>query len=141
MFTLSTKSDYGLLLLSLLNPRKARTRDRKYISLSSIVRKTNLPYAFISRIASELVRAGVLQSKEGVGGGYKLARKPKDITVAKVIEVLDGSWAPTKCSYNDNGDKRCNYKHICPMVDDWQTNLKEKMWDLLNSYSLKDLIS
>lgn len=132
MFTLSTKSDYGLLLLTLL----AKKRKDKFVPLSEIASQSGLPYAFISRIASELHRGGLLKSKEGINGGYKLSGDPKSVSIAQAIEVLDGPWAPTKCT----GPKPCSYEKLCPMADNWQIHLKRKMWNILKAYSLKDLI-
>lgn len=133
MFTISTKSDYGLLLLTLLAKRK---KD-EFVALSEIAGASGLPHAFVSRIASQLSRAGILTSKEGISGGYKMVRDLQKISIAQVIEVLDGPWAPTKCS---GSDKPCAYEDVCPMVDTWQEHLRKKMWGILKSYTLKDLI-
>ena len=134
MFNLSSKSDYGLLLLSLL----AKKNNSKFVALSDIAGESGLPYAFVSRIASQLANAGLLKSKEGSMGGYKLGKRPQDISVALAIEALDGPWQPTKCDYND---QVCSHKDICPMTDSWQKNLKEKMWQVMENFTLKDLIS
>lgn len=133
MFTLSTKSDYGLLLLTLL----AKKKKGQFVALSEITHESGLPRAFISRIASELHRGGLLESKEGASGGYKLLKNPKSVSIAQAIEILDGPWAPTKCTADP---KLCAYEKLCPMADNWQMHLKKKMWDILKSYSLKDLI-
>jgi len=133
MFSLSTKADYGLLLLTLL----AKKRKSKFVALSEIASQAGLPYAFISRIAVDLHHGGLLESKEGVSGGYKLVKNPKSISLAQAIEILDGPWAPTKCT----GPKSCFYEKLCPMADNWQRHLKKKIWNILKSYSLKDLIS
>lgn len=133
MFSLSRKSDYGLLLLSLLT-----RKNRDFISISSLSKENQLPYAFFSRIASKLAQVGLLKSKEGAAGGYKLAKSPKNISLTSVIEILDGPWAPTKCT---DKNKECAYEDICPVASSWQHHLKRKIWNLLNSYTLKDIIS
>lgn len=133
MLSLSRKSDYGLLLLSLLT-----RKSRDFISISSLSKENQLPYAFFSRIASELAQAGLLNSKEGAFGGYKLAKNPKDVSIAQVVEILDGPWAPTKCTRRG---KKCDYENMCPMVESWQNYLRKKLWELLNSYTLQDLTS
>lgn len=133
MFTLSTKSDYGLLLLTILEKKKTDN----YSSISKISKETKLPYSYISRIAAELSTAGFLKSKEGSSGGYKLSKKPEDIKIGKVIEILEGPFSPTKCSASD---KECKYEKICPMCGCWQVELKGKMWEVLKDFSLKDLM-
>lgn len=133
MFALSTKSDYGLLLLTLL----AKEKKRGFVALSEIASESGLPHAFVSRIASQLSKGGILKSKEGVAGGYKLVKDPKNISIAQTIEILDGPWAPTKCTLDL---KLCSYEKLCPMADNWRAHLKRKMWNILKSYTLKDLI-
>lgn len=132
MFNLSSKSDHGLLLLTLLSKKKAG----RFVPLTEIAEEANLPYAFISRIASQLSKKGILESREGSTGGYRLSKKPKKISVAEVIETLDGPWQPTKC---DHEGQACDHQGICPMQNTWQKNLKTKMWQIMENYTIKDL--
>lgn len=132
MLALSARVDYALLLLTLL----AKGKSDNFISLSTLARKTKLPGAFLSRIAVELAAGGILQSKEGVDGGYRLAKNPEKITIAEVIEVIEGSWALTKCAHKL---EECRYGFICPMSSHWQGELSAKIWQVFNSYSIKDL--
>ncbi len=133
MLTLSNKSDYGLLLLTLL----ARKRKTEYVPLSIVAHESGLPYAFVSKIAAQLSGAGILESREGVSGGYRLLKKPETVSIGRVTEILDGPWAPTKCT---EGKLQCSLKKVCPMADNWQNRLKAKMWKILDSYTLKDLM-
>lgn len=134
MLTLSNKSDYGLLLLTLL----ARKRSVEYVSVSTVACESGLPYAFVSKIAAQLAGAKILMSKEGVAGGYKLSKKPGDISLAEVTEILDGPWQPTKCT---GSKEKCSLEKKCPMADNWQNRLKAKMWEIMDSYTVKDLMS
>ncbi len=134
MLTLSNKSDYGLLLLTIL----AGKGSGRYVSLSSVSKESGLPYAFVAKIAAQLAGARILMSKEGVAGGYKLSKKPGDISLAEVTEVLDGPWQPTKCT---GSKEKCSLREKCPMADNWQNRLKAKMWKIMDSYTLKDLMS
>lgn len=139
MFVLSRKSDYGLLLLTLLarNLPVGRQGKTEYIPLSEISKKSGLPRAFVSRIAAELCGAGIINSKEGVDGGYQLIKKPGNISIAQVTQVLDGPWQPTKCT----GDKEnCPLEKKCPMANNWQNKLKRKMWEIMDSYTIEDLM-
>lgn len=132
MFSLSTKSDYGLLLVSLL----ARERGKRY-AISAIAKEYKLPYAFLSRIAAELVNASILNSKEGVHGGYTLTKDPAKIPITEVIEALDGPWAPTVCTGKKGG--KCKFEAICPAADHWKHHLQGEIWQLLARYSVADI--
>jgi len=93
MLKISRKADYGLLLLSVL----AKAGEGKVFSLRKLAKKRQMPYKFLSQIAPILVTHGILGSKEGVGGGYFLARDPKSISVGKVLEILEGPFVPVSC--------------------------------------------
>jgi len=90
---ISRKGDYALLLLTTL----ANVKEGKVVSLKDIARVHRMPYKFVSQIAPLLVDAGILGSKEGVGGGYFLARNPQAISVGKVLELIEGPVAPVAC--------------------------------------------
>ncbi len=71
-----------------------------------------------SKILKQLVRGEVLVSHRGARGGYGLARPAGEITVARVIEVLDGPIAITSCI--DNGPHDCGIVNLCPTRANWQ---------------------
>ena len=95
---LSHKGDYGLVLVTALALRYAQG---KLVSLREIAQKKKLPYKFVSQAAGELQKAGILQSKEGAGGGYKLARDPKKILVREVLDALEGPVVAEECDHGD----------------------------------------
>lgn len=93
MLKISRRGDYALLLLTAL----AQRRKGQAISLRVIARERKMPYKFLSQIAPLLVEAGILGSKEGVRGGYFLARDPRSVSIGKVLELLEGPVAPVAC--------------------------------------------
>lgn len=58
----------------------------------------NIPKKFLDAILGDLRHAGIVFSKKGPGGGYLLARAPRDINVGQVIRTLDGPLAPIACA-------------------------------------------
>ena len=52
---------------------------------------------FLEQILNDLKSAGVVQSRRGVAGGYRLARRPEEITLAVVIRHIEGALAPVSC--------------------------------------------
>lgn len=100
---LSHKGDYGLVLVAALAGRTG------LVSLRDIASEKKLPYKFLSQVAGELKAAGILKSKEGVGGGYRLARMPEKILVREVLDVLEGPMVAEEC---DHGDE-CGCKGAC----------------------------
>lgn len=90
---LSKQSKYGLRALIYL----ARHSHGKPVLISEIAQRERMPRKFLERILLDLKKRGVLQSRMGKGGGYILARRPEQITVAEVIRITDGPLAPVPC--------------------------------------------
>lgn len=93
MFKLTKKGDYGLIFLTHL----AKSPPRAYIPLHLIAQTHQLPYKFISQIALKLKQAGLVKSKEGLGGGYCLNLPARQLSLARIIESLEGPLVPTSC--------------------------------------------
>lgn len=62
-----------------------------------MVELEGIPKAYLSAILNILVRYGVIVSRRGPSGGYVLARNPSEITLARVVEVLEGPLFPVGC--------------------------------------------
>ncbi|MEK9146772.1 MAG: Rrf2 family transcriptional regulator [Patescibacteria group bacterium] len=100
MFRLSTRADYGLILLSNL------AHSNKLVSVSSVAKKNKISPKFLSQIAQELKRAGIITAKEGVSGGYTLAKDPKKINLLEVLKVLEGDLLVGEC-FEENHECVC----------------------------------
>lgn len=66
-------------------------RPGEALELTGVARRFDLPESALAKSFQSLVRAGVLSSRRGPNGGYRLDREPKDVTLAEVIEALGGS--------------------------------------------------
>ena len=92
---LSQRGEYALRALVVLGaryePRSAVVR------IQAISDEQNIPKRFLEQILNDLKSAGVLTSRRGVAGGYRLARPPEKITLAEVIRHIEGPLAPIGC--------------------------------------------
>jgi Rrf2 family protein len=79
--------------------------------LRDIARAEKIPVAFLGKILQDLVRAGLLTSSKGPGGGYALARRPAAVTLLAVKEVVDGTADLEGCA---SGLGRCSDDMPCP---------------------------
>lgn len=130
MITVSAKSEYGLSFLAHL----AKNPDR-VISLSEMAEKELISQGYLEEIAGILSRAGFLKGKKGRGGGYVLARDPKNINISEIIASLEGPISPVKCL----GNIKCYKEKICSTKDIW-SSLKEKIEEHLSEITLADII-
>jgi len=89
----SKKTKYGLKALIYL----ARQYDQGPILIADLARDENIPKKFLEAILLALKNNGILQSKKGKGGGYYLARHPKNITFGQAVRIMEGPLAPVPC--------------------------------------------
>ncbi|EJF09727.1 BadM/Rrf2 family transcriptional regulator [Pontibacter sp. BAB1700] len=89
---LSKKTKYAFHALTYL----AENQDKGAVLIQEIAASKNISHKFLENILLELKKAGILGSKKGKGGGYYLIKKPEEITLAKIIRLLNGpiAWLP-----------------------------------------------
>jgi len=88
---LTARTEYALLALVFL----ARQKQESYVSVETIAEAQSIPPKFLEQILLILKRAHYLISLKGQGGGYRLAKVPKDVNLAEIVRLLDGPIAPT----------------------------------------------
>ena len=90
---ISKKGEYALraMIYLSLNYKK------DFVQIQKISEKEKIPEKFLEQILLELKKAGFLQSRRGIGGGYGLIKPPNEITLAQVIRIIDGPLAPLSC--------------------------------------------
>ena len=93
MTTLSRKARYALRALYAL----ANDESNGPVLIADLAEREHIPHKFLEVILLELRNAGILRSKKGKGGGYALARAPREVTLGQVIRVVDGPLAPIPC--------------------------------------------
>ena len=105
---------------------------RKPIPISLIARKHKISVKFLSQVAQELKKAGLLMSKEGVSGGYMLAKKPDKIKLLDVLKILEGELVEGKCFEE-------GHECTCGAGEMWQ-QMKEQMEATLGKKTVADLV-
>lgn len=130
MLKLSKKSDYGLLIISRL------LGSDEYVSLSKLVENTKLPLRFLARISAELAHTGILISREGRIGGYKLGEKFPVLSVYDFLTVFEHNLNMTGCQ---DTSKKCAFEHICKHKDAMRCKLHEVILNDLKKVKLSDL--
>ena len=112
MLRISRLTDYGTVVLAHL------ARDQNCIaSAADIAAATGLALPTVSKLFKSLCKAGLVTSTRGAHGGYKLARKPIEISAADVIDALEGPVSITDCS---STDRHCEIESHCIVGSAWQ---------------------
>src|SRR5260370_15509609 len=90
---LSLRGEYALRALLVLG----LNYHQDVVRIQTISEQQNIPKRFLEQILNDLKSAGVVRSKRGAAGGYQLARKPEEITLASVARHIEGALAPVGC--------------------------------------------
>src|ERR1041384_3899961 len=98
MLRLSKKADYALMAMKHL----AQKRDVSSTSAREIAEQYGIPIELMAKVLQRLVRTGLLASTQGTRGGYTLGRLAASISVADVIQAIDGPLTVTACSTEKN---------------------------------------
>jgi Rrf2 family protein len=92
---LSVRGEYALRALQVL--ARDYQDDDSVVRIQEISDKQNIPKRFLEQILNDLKSAGIVESKRGVAGGYRLRRPPEKITLAEIIRHIEGPLAPVSC--------------------------------------------
>ncbi len=109
------------------------------VTLAGISQRQNISLSYLEQLFGKLRRFDIVESTRGPGGGYTLARRPEQVTVADIIIAVDEPLDATQCGGKGNchgeesGHGRC-------MTHDLWANLNQKMVEYLSSVSLADLV-
>jgi Rrf2 family protein len=137
----STKAEYGIRVMVEL----ARRTGEEPVPLAEIAANDGLPLAYLEHLAARLRKAGLVDSRRGSRGGYLLARPAREITMAEVVEALEGSIAPIECiSQAADGSIVCSREsgggdHVCPTKLLW-TRVRMSIVGTLRETTLADLL-
>lgn len=139
----STRAEYGVRVMVEL-ARRGADGERECVSLSEIADGDGLPLAYLEHLAARLRKAGLVESRRGARGGYLLARPAEDISMAEVVEALEGSIAPIECiSEGADGHLVCTREsetdHVCPTKLLW-TRVRGSVVRTLEDTRLSDLV-
>ena len=131
MLRLSKKAEYALMALKDLASRP----EAEAASAREIAGRFGIPVELMAKVLQRLARQHLLASHHGTHGGYLLARPASRISVADVIEAIDGPVTVTACT---SADDDCDQYATCNIRDPlWR--IKDQIVQALTSYSLQAL--
>lgn len=106
------------------------------VTLAGIAERQKISLSYLEQLFGKLRRHKLVTSVRGPGGGYRLARDMRSITVTDIIIAVDEPLDATLCG----GKQNCHDEHRCMTHDLW-TNLNKRMYSYLDSVSLGALVA
>ena len=112
MLRMGKLTDYATVVLAALAQDPS-----SHCAAAELASKTRIRLPTVSKVLKELQRAGMVISSRGALGGYRLARRPDQITAAQILDVFEGPVAITECSA---AASHCGIEKLCRVGGAWQ---------------------
>ncbi len=112
MIRMSKLTDYAIVLLAHL------ARSEGTVTAQDLADRSKVPLPTVSKLCKELSKAGLVISHRGRHGGYGLARRPEAISVAEIVEALEGPIALTECVHPGQ-QQACGIEATCLARESW----------------------
>jgi len=136
----SKKADYALLALQYMASVQGSGKlQPRVVNTKEIAEEHFMPVELLAKVLQTLARHQIIESHHnGPKGGYVLGREPKDISVAQVLEAIEGPLGITDC-YHEKDQSWCDQLERCnirtPLL-----KIQDSIYKLLNSMSIEDML-
>jgi len=124
--------EYGVMGLMHL----ARQEPGRRAMIDQVSRQEKIPKSFLAKIFQSLVKAGLVRSIRGAGGGFALAKTPAEIPVLAIIEAVEGRIVFQRCKMERPDCEHVGGCALCGLFERAQDGLKEALMQT----TLADLI-
>ncbi|HET6587869.1 MAG TPA: SUF system Fe-S cluster assembly regulator [Oleiagrimonas sp.] len=131
MLRISRLTDYATVVMTCLAASPGDV-----LSTAQIAECTRLELPTVSKLLKLLGRAGLVESFRGVNGGYRLARAATEISLADIVEALEGPLGMTECSVATG---QCDFESHCSVRGNWQ-RINQAVGGALKAMSLADML-
>lgn len=133
---ISRRAEYALRALLLI----AKDQKEKVHQIQELSERGNIPVKFLEQILLSLRNEGLLSSKRGVGGGYTLRKRPSEIVILEIVELLDGPIAPLPCASEPPGELcGCPDPIRCPLRP-LMRQARDAIREVLSAKTVQDLL-
>ena len=132
---LSVRGEYALRALLVLTLHYGEN----VVHIETIAAEQKIPKTFLAQILNDLTTLGAVERRRGARGGYRLARPPESITLASIVEHVEGAMAPVSC-VSKRFYKRCTCpdEALCP-IRDVMKEAREAVVTIMERLTLADL--
>jgi Rrf2 family transcriptional regulator, cysteine metabolism repressor len=130
---ISTKGDYATRAMQELSLHY----DKGPLQIEQIAERQEIPVRYLEQLLLILKRAGYLESKRGVKGGYSLAKSPRQITLGEIIRLMEGNPAPIFC-VDPSSREKCPVEKRCGFQGVW-ADVRDAVGGILDSITFEEI--
>ncbi len=131
----SAKGEYGIRAILDI----ALNSNEMPVQVREIAKRQCIPERFLEHVMASLKRGGLVDSVRGAQGGYYLGKPAENITLAEIVESLEGPITLRDC-LSEEDEYQCDLESGCVVQDIWR-NVKSAIQDVLESITLEDLVN
>jgi len=139
MLKLSKKADYALMALQhIASVQFGDVTPGRVVNTKEIAEEYNIPLELLAKVLQTLAKHGMIESHNGPKGGYLLARTARQLTIAQILESIEGPLGITDCSHEKDGDLCLQREHCTirtPLL-----KVQDSIFQLLNNMTLEDMM-
>ncbi len=135
MFKIPKKVEYALLALKYI----AENTEGSSLSTKIIAENSNIPYELTAKILQKLVHAEIIESQQGIKGGYRLLTEPENLDLGLVIKALGEEIVLTDCSFDGANKHDCHRFEDCCLKSPFG-QLQLKINNLINNIYLTEIM-
>ena len=129
----STKGRYALRVMA-----DMAAAGSLYTPMKDVAARQGVSKKYMEQIMPLLVKGGLVEGVRGLGGGYRLTKKPEEYTLFEILSLVEGDLAPVSCL--ECGAEPCPKRGECRTLPMW-TKLHDMIGDYLDSVTLADLLA
>ncbi|HNR33386.1 MAG TPA: Rrf2 family transcriptional regulator [Candidatus Hydrogenedentes bacterium] len=115
----------------------ARLDEQEYAGAAKLAEKIHAPQNYLGKLLQTLAQAGLVHGQKGLGGGFRLARRPEEITLYDVVEPIDHVSRWSGCLMSQG---TCSEGDPCPMHREWAV-VREKYFKMLHGSTIATIAS
>ena len=130
MLRVTKLTDYATLVMTVL-----ATAPDAVLSAAELAERAGIELPTAAKVLKPLAQAGLVEGFRGANGGYRLARDPHEVSLADIVEAMEGPLAMTECSIHEG---QCGIEHQCGIRANWR-RINDVIVDALRAVSLIDL--
>lgn len=135
MLRLTKKTEYGIIAMKYIISRDEQVTGTT-VSAAEIARKLHIPRGILGKVLQQLAKNGLIDSYQGVAGGYALAKAPRDITLNEIVNAIEGPVSVVEC-ITDEGEE-CSLLEFCNIQSPILA-IQQNLTNYFKNISLADL--
>jgi Rrf2 family protein len=144
LFKFSKKADYGLMavqyIASIQYGQYGDVAGARVVNTKEIAEEYQIPVELLAKVLQTLAKHGIIESQNGPKGGYLLARNARAITIAQVLEAIEGPLAITDCYHEKDASASSCLQHEHCNIRTPLLKVQSSIQQLLNSMTVADML-